>query len=141
MRKKLTQQDSCYTPKYIVDYFGKFDYDPATTEEQANYLNIKYYDTIETNGLLKDWKYNKIWLNPPFTEKFEFLKKAVDTYKQYKNDIYILFPIESMTTKRWYDVIGFIVDGVQYNSGAFGIVILHLQDSYDIEIIDKNKIY
>ena len=65
-----------------------------------------------------------------------------------------MFPIESMTTKKWYDTIkeipfkmylpnyriGFIVDNKQYNSGAFGIVILHLQDKYDIEIIDKNKI-
>ena len=32
MRKILTEQDNCYTPKYIVDYFGSFDYDPATTE-------------------------------------------------------------------------------------------------------------
>lgn len=29
-----------YTPKYIVDMFGKFDYDPATTEEQAKALGI-----------------------------------------------------------------------------------------------------
>ena len=38
MRKKLTEQDNCYTPKYLVDYFGRFDYDPATTKEQAEYL-------------------------------------------------------------------------------------------------------
>lgn len=35
MRKLLTEQDNCYTPKYLVDYFGHFDYDPATTKAQA----------------------------------------------------------------------------------------------------------
>lgn len=63
--------------------------------------------------------------------------------------IYILFPIESMTTKKWYDTIdnvrfkmyipcyrpGFIVDNKQYHAGSFGIVVLKLQDNYDIEII------
>ena len=29
-----------YTPKYIVDMFGPFDYDPATTSEQAKVLGI-----------------------------------------------------------------------------------------------------
>lgn len=89
MRKKLTEQDSCYTPKYFVNYFGSFDYDPATTKEQAEYLNINNYDTIETDGLTKEWNFKKIWLNPPFTKKFEFLEKAVKTYKKYNNDIYI----------------------------------------------------
>ena len=34
-----------YTPKSIVDMFGKFDYDPATTAEQAKRLGIPNYDT------------------------------------------------------------------------------------------------
>ena len=90
MRKALTEQDSCYTPKYFVNIFGSFDYDPATTEEQAKYLGINNYDTIETDGLIQDWNFKKIWINPPFTKKFDFLSKAVETYKKYKNDIYIV---------------------------------------------------
>lgn len=150
MRKKLTQQDECYTPKFIVDMFGTFDYDPATNEEQAKFLNIENYDTIETDGLTKEWNYKKIWINPPFTYKFEFLEKAVNSYNKYKNDIYMLFPIESTTTQKFYNIvkdtkfkmyipnyrIGFIVDGKEYSSGAFGIVILHFQDSYNIELLD-----
>lgn len=54
MRKKLTEQDNCYTPKYLVDYFGNFEYDPATTKEQAEYLDIKNYDTEESNCLIRD---------------------------------------------------------------------------------------
>lgn len=89
MRKLLTEQDNCYTPKYFVDYFGTFDYDPATTKEQAEYLGIKNYDTEESDGLSKEWNYEKIWINPPFTKKFEFLQKAVETYKKYNIYIYI----------------------------------------------------
>ena len=65
--------------------------------------------------------------------------------------IYILFPIESMTTKKWYDAIGdvkfkmyipdyrlgFIVNNKLYRFGAFGIVVLKLQDHYDIELLEK----
>lgn len=29
-----------YTPKSLVDMFGEFDYDPATTAEQAKRLNF-----------------------------------------------------------------------------------------------------
>ena len=157
MRKKLTEQDNCYTPKNIVDYFGTFDYDPATTKEQATYLNIKNYDTIETNGLISEWNYKKIWLNPPFSNKFKFLEKAVNEYKKYHNDIYMLFPIESMTTKKWSNIIGetkfkmfipdyrigFIVNNKHYLAGAFGVVILKFQDNYEIEILHKEdfKIY
>ena len=152
MRKLLTEQDNCYTPKYLVDYFGEFDYDPATTKKQAEYLNINNYDTIESDGLSKEWNYRKIWINPPFSLKFEFLEKAIESYKKYNNEIYMLFPIESMTTKKWIDIvkdtkfklyipayrIGFIVNNKLYNSGAFGVVILKFQNEYDIKLIDKN---
>ena len=73
-----------YTPKRIVDYFGKFDYDPATTKEKAEEFGIEYYDTIETDGLKQDWsKYKKIWINPPFTDKHKFVEKAYKTYKEH----------------------------------------------------------
>ena len=97
----FTKDNEYYTPKSVVDYFGKFEYDPATTKEKAEEFEIKYYDTIETDGLNQDWtKYKKIWINPPFTIKHKFLEKAYETYRIAKNDIYILFPIEFLTTKK-----------------------------------------
>lgn len=64
----------------------------------------------------------------------------------------MLFPIESMTTKKWFDIvkdtkfklyipsyrIGFIVNNKLYNSGAFGVIILNFSNEYDIKLIDKN---
>jgi hypothetical protein len=104
---QFTKDNEYYTPKEFVDRFGKFDYDPATTKEKAEEFNITNYDTIESDGLLKDWtQYKRIWINPPFTIKHLFLKKAWATYQLAKNDIYILFPIEFITTARFHNCCG-----------------------------------
>lgn len=145
-----------YTPKRVVKYFGEFDYDPATTKEKAEEFGLTNYDTIETDGLKSDWsKYHKIWINPPFTEKHKFVEKAYKTYQENPNIyIYILFPIEFLTTKRFHNIskeIGgklYIPNGrIPFESGlgkqgkspAFGSVILLIQDKWEIELIDMDK--
>lgn len=150
---EFTKDNEYYTPKSVVEYFGKFDYDPATCDEKAKEFGIKNYDTIETNGLTKDWTiYKNIWINPPFTEKHKFLEKAYQTYKIAKNNIYVLFPIEFITTKRFHDIaknVGgkiYIPSGrINFESGlgkkskspAFGSVVMKIQDNWEIELIDK----
>lgn len=102
----FSNDNEYYTPKYVVDYFGSFDYDPATTYYKAKELNILNYDTIETDGLLRDWsKYKRIWINPPFTNKYEFIKKAYETYKMNPDIyIYVLVPIGFLTTKKFHNI-------------------------------------
>lgn len=103
---QFTKDNEYYTPKTVVDFFGKFDYDPATTREKAEEFGVAHYDTIETDGLTSDWNYKRIWCNPPFTIKHKFLEKAVETYEKYGNDIFMLFPIEFITTKRFSNAMG-----------------------------------
>lgn len=148
---QFTKDNEYYTPKEFVERFGRFDYDPATTKEKAEDLDIPCFDTIETDGLSKDWtKYNRIWINPPFTRKHEFLAKAWETYKEGKNAIYILFPIEFITTARFHNLVGggkiYIPNGrINFESGlgkkgkspAFGSVVMKLQDIWEIELIKK----
>jgi len=148
---QFTKDNEYYTPKAFVDRFGKFDYDPATTKEKAEEFGILAYDTIETNGLSKDWtQYKRIWINPPFTRKHEFMAKAWQTYYVTKNEIYILFPIEFLTTARFRNAVGggkiYIPDGrINFESGlgkqgksaAFGSVVMKLQDKFEIEFITK----
>ena len=148
---KFTKDNEYYTPKEFVDRFGKFDYDPATTREKAEEFGIPNYDTIQTNGLSKDWgKYERIWINPPFTIKHEFMAKAWETYLKVKNEIYILFPIEFITTARFHNSVGggkiFIPNGrINFESGlgkkgkspAFGSVVMKLQDTWELELIKK----
>lgn len=152
----FSKDNEYYTPKYIVDFFypNGFDYDPATCEEKAKEFCVPYYDTIETDGLLQDWtKYNRIWINPPFTRKHEFLAKAVKTYNIAHNSIYILFPIEFLTTARFYNLDChykiYIPNGrVKFESGlgkdskspAFGSIVVKLADENSVEFIDLKNL-
>lgn len=104
---QFTQDNEYYTPRAFVERFGTFDYDPATTPEKAAEFGIANYDTIETDGLAQDWtSHERIWVNPPFTRKHEFMAKAWETYQQARNEIYILFPIEFLTTARFHNSVG-----------------------------------
>lgn len=148
---QFTKDNEYYTPKEFVARFGEFDYDPATTNEKAEEFGIENYDTIETDGLDKDWtQYKRIWINPPFTRKHEFIAKASWTYQQAKNEIYVLFPIEFLTTARFHNSVGggliYIPNGrINFESGlgkqgkspAFGSVVMKLQDNWEVQLIDK----
>ena len=148
---QFTKDNEYYTPKEFVARFGIFDYDPATTEEKAREFGIQSYDTIETDGLSTNWTlYNRIWINPPFTRKHEFLAKAWQTYQEVKNEIYILFPIEFITTARFHNLVGggklFVPNGrINFESGlgkkgkspAFGSVVMKIQDTWELEMIKR----
>lgn len=102
----FSKDNEYYTPKKIVSMFGEFDYDPSTTAEKAAEFGIKNFDTIETDGLFRDWTlFSRIWINPPFTHKHLFLEKAVNTYLYSENDIFFLAPIGFLTTKRFHEQI------------------------------------
>lgn len=104
--KNYSSDNEYYTPKELVSRFGDFDYDPATTQEKAKEFGVSAFDTIETDGLKSDWtKYKRIWINPPFTMKKEFLAKAVGTYSQTHADIFMLLPIEFLTTKKFHETV------------------------------------
>ena len=148
----LSKNDEWYTPKYIVDYFGKFDYDPATTKEKAEEFNIPFYDTIETDGLTKNWdSFNNIWINPPFTKKKEFIQKAVETYNKTKANIYIIIPVSYLTTKQFYEIVPsailYLPNGRisferenNISTPALGTIIIKLSDEWSIKLINLTKI-
>ena len=151
----ISRDNEYYTPKYVIDYFfnNNLEYDPATNELKAKEFNLKNYDTIETNGLTRDWtQFKNIWINPPFTMKNEFLIKAIETYKKAKNNIFILLPIQYLTTKKFHELNChykvFIPKGrINFESGAgkkgkspvFGSVILKLEKNNSIEFIEFTK--
>lgn len=147
----FTEDNEYYTPKYVVDFFGSFDYDPATVSEKAQEFGIEHFDTKETDGLLSDWtQYKRIWINPPFTIKHKFFEKARKTYDKVKNDIYILFPIEFIVTKRFQAFatgLLYVPSGrIKFESGlgkkatspAFGSVIFKFGETNQIEFINLN---
>lgn len=148
----FSHDNEYYTPKYVVDFFypDGFDYDPATCEGKAKEFKVPYYDTIETDGLKQDWtQYKRIWINPPFTDKHKFLAKAVETYNKAHNTIYVLFPIEFLTTARFHNLHCncelYIPKGrINFESGlgktgkspAFGSVVIKLANENTVKYID-----
>ena len=136
---QFQKKDEYMTPKEVVDFFGPFEYDPATTDTQSAHLGIKNYDTIVTDGLKTDWsQFDRIWVNPPFTRKFDFLKKAICS----GSHVFFLMPIESMVTSKFHKIMagyggGYTMwlpngrikfdDGSgRHSSPAFGSVVLEL---------------
>lgn len=113
---QFTTKDDWFTPKYIYDFFNygsifPIDYDPCTTKEQAKRFGIKNYDTIESDGLKSNWfNYHHLWINPPFSKKFEFLEKACELIrctKEYEfRTVFIVLPFESLDTKKFHEIIG-----------------------------------
>ena len=150
MSKYISNDNEYYTPKEFVASFGHFDYDPATTKEKADEFEIENFDTIETDGLTSDWrKYKRIWINPPFTRKIEFLNKAIETFNEVHNDIFILLPVEFLTTKKFNDAmihnggILFLPNGrIKFESGLgkkasspmFGTIVLKIGDAHSFYI-------
>ena len=155
---QFQKKDQWNTPKDVVDTFGLFDYDPATTDEQAEYLDILDYDTIQTDGLESDWtEYKKIWVNPPFTKKGAFLLKAVQSLEWMDDDarIFFLIPIEFTTTKLFHNIMGgqgyimYIPNGrIKFDDGsgrssspAFGSVVLEMGPKYTKKEVKHWKLY
>ena len=106
---EFKKNDEYYTPLAVINKVtgGHIDYDPATNDHKAKEFGVLNYDTIETNGLTTDWAtHNRIWVNPPFTMKKEFMQKAVDTVKDNPDAIiWVLVPIETLTTKWFYAMV------------------------------------
>lgn len=155
---QFQKRDEYMTPKEVWDFFGPFDYDPATTLEQAEKMDVPSCDNIETDGLETDWtEYRKIWINPPFTRKVEFLLKAVQSLELMENEdrIFFLMPIEFATTKIFHEIMGgqgyimYIPNGrIKFDDGsgrtsspAFGSVILEMGPTFTKKEIKHWRLY
>lgn len=89
-------KDEWYTPKYIVDKFGKFDLDVASNEYNSKRLGISNYFSKEDSALDKEW-YGKVWCNPPFSLKNEFIAKAREQVDKGNCIVYMLLPMRMET--------------------------------------------
>jgi hypothetical protein len=78
------------------------------------------------------------------------MAKAQETYQEVKNDIYILFPIEFLTTARFHNSVMwwklFVPSGrinfeswlwKKWKSPAFWSIVMKIQDKWEIEFIKK----
>lgn len=96
LHKINKNKDEWYTPKYILDKFGTFDLDVATNNYNLKRLNIKKGFTKENSALNKKW-YGKVWCNPPFSLKNEFIAKAREEVNKGNCTVYMLLPMRMET--------------------------------------------
>jgi hypothetical protein len=79
-----------------------FDVDPASGAENEQIAEAVY--TIEDDGLQQTWD-GKVWLNPPFSEKLPFFRKAINELQAGNADLIIsLAPVDTSTEwfQQWF---------------------------------------
>lgn len=96
LHKINKNKDEWYTPKNIVNMFGEFDLDVASNEYNSKRLNISKYYSKQNSALDKEWK-GKVWCNPPFSLKEQFIKKAREQVDKGNCEVYMLLPMRMET--------------------------------------------
>ena len=97
---KSEERDDWSTPRSLISrleaVFGRFDLDVCASPK--NRVCEKFFDK-DQNGLEQDWQGSLIWVNPPYSQKNEFIEKA-HREAQKGTKIIILFP--AFTETKWF---------------------------------------
>ncbi len=103
--------DVWQTPKYFYELLNKkfrFTLDPCT--DKNNWLGTKKYYTKEDNGLEQDWKGEKVFVNPPFSQVKDKKNSKGWVWKCYEegikeNTLVVLILPSRTDTQYWHDYI------------------------------------
>jgi len=99
-----SNSDEWSTPQFVYDWLNAiytFTLDPCATEE--NHKCDKFY-TIETDGLKQSWSNETVFVNPPYSDIKNWVKKAND--ECIYNSAHVVLLIPSRTdTSYWHDFI------------------------------------
>lgn len=85
--------DEWYTPKWLTDALGRFDLDPATSEQRVEQVAPTFF-TADDDGLERHWL-GRVWLNPPFSK----IQPWVERMRAHNNGIMLCF---SRTEAKWF---------------------------------------
>lgn len=99
----VSDKDSWRTPEKLIEEFrealGKIHTDPATDCETKIGSCFNY--TKEVDGLLQPW-YGNILCNPPFTQKSDWLRKAVKEVKRGNAKTIVFLTPDGTGAKGWW---------------------------------------
>ena len=84
-----------------LDKEYKFTLDPCATHE--NHTCSKYY-TQEDDGLSQSWANEAVFINPPYGQIGDWVKKACEEYTKNGATVVMLIPART-DTKYWHDYI------------------------------------
>ena len=117
-----TKNQSWCTPIKYVEAIKKFWHghialDPCSNEYSIVKADVEYM-LPEIDGLKKEWKYNTIYVNPPYgvdrergTKIKDWLKKCVQTHNEFNSEIIALIPVAT-NTSHWKSYIFGIADAI-----------------------------
>lgn len=96
------RSDEWATPKEFIrplaDCVGGFDLDPASGAEPEPHADVVY--TKQEDGLSQEW-FGNVWLNPPFSDKEEWLRKTLNEVNANNADLaVVLLPCDTST--KWF---------------------------------------
>ena len=94
------KSDEWSTPQWLFDDLNKthgFTLDPASSRD--NTKCAKHY-TMEDDGLSKDWSGEIVFINPPYSKCFDWVKKAHSEAKKEDTKVVMLLP--ARTDTRWF---------------------------------------
>ena len=142
-RKVNTSSQSwCTPPKYIqaIKSFwnGVIELDPCSNEYSMVGAKTEFR-LPETDGLMSDWDYNTIYVNPPYgadrtrgTTIKNWLAKCAFSHEKFNSDVIALIPVATNTSHWKKYIFGvanaicfladtrlrFYVDGYEHEKGA-----------------------
>ena len=92
--------DEYATPQSFYDKLNmefNFQLDPASSPD--NHKCSSFY-TMEDDGLTKDWSGETVFINPPYSKCFDWVKKAHEEAKKENTKVVMLLP--ARTDTRWF---------------------------------------
>ena len=114
----------------LADAVGGFDLDPASGAETAPHASTRFNE--EDDGLSREW-FGKVWLNPPFSEKTRWVRRARSEVSAGRVETaVILLPVDT-STQLFHDhvtsapVVCFVEGRLSFDGGDrnpnFGILL------------------
>lgn len=110
---KQSSVDWCTPPKYVtpinIFFDNKIDLDPCSN--RYSLINADKKISLPEDGLLVDWKYGKIFVNPPYgadrirrTTIKTWISKCESAHREYNSEVLALIPVAT-NTRHWKDFI------------------------------------
>ena len=146
------KSDEWATPQWLFDELTKtygFTLDPASTDENAK---CSKHFTLEDDGLSKDWQGERVFINPPYSKCFDWVKKAHEEGQKYNTKVAMLLP--ARTDTKWFHqfcmdkkvvseicfIKGRLKFGEQTNSAPFpSMIVIFGEAEGDIKFTTRNN--
>jgi phage N-6-adenine-methyltransferase len=122
----------------LADSLGGFDVDPASGAEAQPLASTRF--TEDDDGLAQEWHGN-VWLNPPFSEKTEWVRKARREVRAGRADtVVVLLPVDTSTSLFHEEVVDataicFVRGRLSFVGGgrnpSFGVLVAVFGDAPD----------